>query len=61
MYLSNSSVENAQSELKEMLKSELTSFADQQKAEAQAKLDAKRKEEEDKAKEAAKNKLKSFF
>jgi uncharacterized protein (TIGR03545 family) len=61
MDLSNSSLDNAQSELKDMLKSELTSFADQQKAEAKAKLDAKSKEEEDKAKAAAKEKLKSLF
>lgn len=61
MDLANSSLGNAQSELKEMLTSELTSFADQQKAEAKEKLDEKRKEEEEKAKEAAKNKLKSLF
>ena len=54
------SLADKQAKLKEMASSELTSFADQQKADAQRKLDEKKKAEQKKAQEKADKKKKQL-
>ena len=60
MDLAGGSLADKQAKLKEMASSELTSFADQQKADAQRKLDEKKKAEQKKAQEKADKKKKQL-
>jgi hypothetical protein len=50
-----------QAKLKQLANSELSSFQDQQKADAKRKIEQKKKEEQEKVKDKLKDKLKNLF
>jgi uncharacterized protein (TIGR03545 family) len=61
MDLASGSLGDKQAKLKQLANSELSSFQDQQKADAKRKIEQKKKEEQDKLKDKIKDKLKNLF
>jgi uncharacterized protein (TIGR03545 family) len=61
MDLASGSLGDQQAKLKQLANSELSSFEDQQKAEAKRKIEQKKKEEQEKLKDKLKDKLKNLF
>jgi uncharacterized protein (TIGR03545 family) len=61
MDLASGSLGDKQAKLKQLANSELSSFQDQQKADAKRKIEQKKKEEQDKVKDKLKDKLKNLF